>query len=424
MLSAVIAALAAVVGALPVPLPPVPSDPTLASFTPYPAVAPLVRTVPEGYRAVFTESLDRHGSRALATRTYATLTLGRLEQAKAADALTRRGRELADEVDQLLKDTSKVGLGELSERGKAELEGIGARVGLRLPGLLTKGTTAELWSSGIPRATDSATSFRRGLASTAPRARLTDVEVDARQLRFDKTDPAYAQFLADDVAATRAIDRLASTPRVQAAARSVLERSFTPAFVSSMSDPARAALDLWNLYAIVPGMGDQTSADFSAFLGRRDAAVLAELDDADYFFRIGPSFAGQDTTYAAARVVLDDFLARLHERLRGSDVAAVFRFGHAEQLIPFTALLGIEGSDRQQPPGTVLTRADNPWRGGVVAPLGGNVQWDVFRDRHGRVLVRVLQDERQVRVSSRCRQADGAPLYYRLDELERCLRDR
>ncbi|RYJ01130.1 MAG: histidine-type phosphatase, partial [Actinomycetales bacterium] len=306
--------------------------------------------------------------------------------------------------------------------GEAELRGIGARVGLRLPGLLGPGTRAEIWSSGVQRASDSAEAFRSGLAAGAPSTTVGEVEADPRLLRFDKTDPEYARFIADDVAATQAVRRVAESAPVQAASRHVLERVFTPAYVSTLDDPAAAALSLWNLYAIVPGMGGATSADFSAFVSHSDAVALGTLHDADYFYRRGPSFSGQDDTYRAARVLLDDFFAAVHRRLKGGATAGVFRFAHAEQLIPFSALVGLPGSTQQVTPGRPYSAADNPWRGGLVSPLGGNVQWDVFRDDRGRVLVRVLQNERQVPVAERCRPAPGTRLYYRLTELRRCLR--
>lgn len=422
MFSAFLTLLATLVAALPGPAVPAPRvDAGLASLSPYPATSALVSSPPPGYSPIFTESLDRHGSRTLSSRTHDSLTLTLVQRAEQADGLTSRGKELGEQVRQLQDDIRPIGVGDLTDLGRSELKGIGSRVVERLPGLFVPGTRAELWSSGVTRATESGEAFREGLTAKAPDVGVGDVEQDGRQLHFDKSDPDYVAFLSSDVAASRAIAQVAASDRVRSAARHVLDRAFTPEFVRTIDDPVQAALSIWNLYAIVPAMGDQTTADFSALVSPADARALGELHDADYFYRQGPSFSGQDKTYGAARVVLDDFFARIEERLDGGDVAGVFRFAHAEELVPFSALIGLPGSTRQVSQDRPYSAADNPWRGGLVSPLGGNVQWDVFRDDDGRVLVRVLQNERQVTVTSRCQEAKGAPRYYRLSELERCL---
>ncbi|RYJ07239.1 MAG: hypothetical protein EON52_02305, partial [Actinomycetales bacterium] len=152
MLSAVLAVLAAMTSLLPLPAGPAHADPSLASLSPYPASAPRTAPVPSGYEPVFTESLDRHGSRTTASRTDMTLTLARIAEARAAGGLRDDADELERQVRTLQADVRRIGVGELTPVGEAELRGIGARVGLRLPGLLGPGTRAEIWSSGVQRA--------------------------------------------------------------------------------------------------------------------------------------------------------------------------------------------------------------------------------------------------------------------------------
>lgn len=105
---------------------------------------------------------------------------------------------------------------------------------------------------------------------------------------------------------------------------------------------------------------------------------------AEDFYEKGPSLSGHTETFEVAQPLLDDFFAAIDERAAGGDVAATFRFGHAETIVPFAALLRLPGSTVAAPDKAASTDAadvydyeNNPWRGAEVTPMAANVQWDV-----------------------------------------------
>ncbi|GGU76094.1 hypothetical protein GCM10010260_05340 [Streptomyces filipinensis] len=90
-----------------------------------------------------------------------------------------------------------------------------------------------------------------------------------------------------------------------------------------------------------------------------------------------------------ADVLLDDFFRQAEAKRAGtSDLGAELRFTHAEEIIPLAALMGLPGSTEPATPGEPYTYGDDSWRGAAVAPLGANIQWDVFR-KGERYLVRM-----------------------------------
>ncbi|MDH6452034.1 hypothetical protein M2156_003632 [Streptomyces sp. SAI-149] len=156
------------------------------------------------------------------------------------------------------------------------------------------------------------------------------------------------------------------------------------------------------------------------FISRRDADWFGYLSDAEDFYEKGPGFADSDITYRMADVLLDTFFEQVEAKRAGtSDLGAELRFTHAEEIIPLGALMGLPGSTRGATPATPYTYATNPWRGASVAPLGSNIQWDVYR-RRTRYLVRMLYNEKETAFKPACEPVAKGSKFYDLDELERC----
>ena len=71
--------------------------------------------------------------------------------------------------------------------------------------------------------------------------------------------------------------------------------------------------------------------------------------------------------------------------------------------------------------GTLFDYATNPWRGAEVAPMSATIQWDVFRDDSGDVLVRMLYDEKETAFAFDCTPVGEGSFSYTDTELTRCL---
>ncbi|WP_428934553.1 histidine-type phosphatase [Streptomyces sp. ACT015] len=392
------------------------------------------QAAPAGYVPVLTENVSRHGSRAASDGEDADLVLALWDRADASGQLTREGREFGTEVRALRAAMERVGFGELSGRGRTELAGTATRLAHRLPALFAEmartGQRIDVVSSGQGRAVDSGDAFAAALAVADPGLRplIGPTRPDRDLLYFHKTDAgaAYRDYVDNDPRLAATLASLTDQPRTRRAATGILRRLFTGPFVAGLGDTDRvaAARAVHSLYAIAPAMSEESPGGRGWGLERRlpaaDAAWFGYLDDVEDFYEKGPGFSGDDITYRMAGVLLDDLFRAAEQKRDGvGDLGAVLRFTHAEELIPLAALMGLPGSTEQVTGNRPYTWAGNPWRGARVAPLGGNIQWDVYR-RGDRYLVRMLYNERETPFRAGCRPVARGSVFYDLDELERC----
>lgn len=387
---------------------------------------------PAGFEPVFTENVSRHGSRAATGSEDGDLVLALWDEAEAEHGLTRNGAGFGPAVRDLRAAMAEVGYGNLSGRGRREMRDTALRTERRVPSLFAaiadQGERIDVVTSGQGRAVDSAAEYADALAGADPALKplIGPARTDRDLLYFHKEagGAAYRDYLAHDQRLKDTLHAVTDQPRTHRAARDVLRRIFTAAFVDRIDDQVGAARAVYNLYATAPAMSEESPDGkgwgMERYVSRSDADWFAYLSDAEEFYRKGPGFAGSDITYRMADVLLDDFFRQAEAKRDGtSDLGAELRFTHAEEIIPLAALMRLPGSTRPADPDRPYTYADNPWRGADVSPLGANIQWDLFR-KGDRYLVRMLYNEKETPFKAGCRPVARNSAFYDLDELERC----
>ncbi|MET7455356.1 histidine-type phosphatase [Streptomyces sp. NPDC005574] len=389
---------------------------------------------PAGFTAVFTENVSRHGSRAATDGEDGDLVLALWDRARAAGALTRRGEEFGSRTRALLDAMATVGYGDLSARGEREMRETARRTAARLPSLFTRiaadGERIDVVSSGQGRAVDSADLYAGALADADPALKPligpTRTDKDLHYFHKAAGGAAYRDYLANDRRLADTLRSVTDQPRTHQAARGVLRRLFRAGFVAGLStaDQVAAATAVYNLYAIAPAMSEESPGGggwgMQRYVSASDAAWFGYLSDTEDFYEKGPGFADSDITYRMAGVLLDDFFGQVEKKRSGTGtLGAELRFTHAEEIIPLAALMGLPGSTKPVTADRPYTYAGNPWRGASVAPLGSNIQWDVY-ERDGRYLVRMLYNEKETAFRAGCRPITRGSVFYDLDELERC----
>jgi hypothetical protein len=214
-------------------------------------------------------------------------------------------------------------------------------------------------------------------------------------------------------------------------------RSFNPAIaggvnavLSSVSarDEVDAALMLYNLFIIGPGMDHEAEAEgdekweLEKYLTPEESAWFSYLSDAEDFYEKGPGFADRTDAYAVAQPLLDGLFNEVQTQVvegQKSHVAKL-RFAHAETIIPLVALMKLEGSRQGAEVGTLMTQENNEWRGGWVSPYAANIQWDVYQNSDSQVLVKMLYNEKEVAFKAGCEPVAAGSYFYDFAELKRC----
>lgn len=403
---------------------PTADDAFYATRTPYPVPTTADGAGPVGFEPVFLQHLGRHGARTATPGDHGERAGELWQRASQEGALTPLGVRLGPALAASDAATDRIGLGRLTAVGRDEQEDLGRRAGTRLADLWASAGDADevdVVTSGRTRTRQSAQSFVAGLTAVEPRLRVEEPRADRRLLYFDSTDPAYRAFLADDQVWRRAYAAAMRGTDLEAAAHQVLEGLYTPSFVASLDDPLEEAESLYERYRSAPSLADDvtTPVDLRPFFPASDAATFAFAEDARYFYARGPGVAGDDRAHRAAQVLVDDFLASAQRRLDGGPRLAVLQFAHAEEMGPLAALLELPGNRPLASAQQLYSWADSDYRTAATLPLSATIDWTVWRDPTGAVLVSVEQNEVPTTLGRSCREA--VPGYYRLPELRRCL---
>ena len=282
----------------------------------------------------------------------------------------------------------------------------------------------------------------------------------------DPADPHYATYAASQAyqyyERTKQLHTLmdapARLPAAAAHARHVLERLFAPSFLdqfegghASYADTGSytftsadgkltrtmtgsgktairslnaAATKLYELYAIAAGMRHEVPADFSRYMPVDDARYYASVADHEDFYQKGPATTeSSGVTWRFALALREDFFNEVDALARGDlRHAAKLRFTHAEMIIPLASAMGLKQVLAPLPASASYSYADNPWRGAVVSPLAANMQWDVYRNGEGRLIVRLLYNEKETDFQAACDGARIAPgsVFYDYGKLKSC----
>ena len=399
----------------------------VSTLTPYPAPKKVVAVKPPaGFEPVFAENVARHGARALTDGDLLDDTIGLWEEAKAAGALTKAGRQFGPDARALRAAMEKGGFGNLSTLGKEEQQAIGAREGERLSAMfdtaIADGAKVDVFDSGKGRAEASAENFSRGLQSVQPDLEIEPPESDEKMLKFDDKNKQYENFL-EDGPWKAAYNEVRRRSGIDQAAEAALKHLYTADFVAGIDKPLYYGNGIFDVYRSGPAMSRDVDVDTRPLMPRKAADAFNYVDDGRYFYSRGPGVEGDDGSYQAAQILLDDFFTVIDDRLQGRGPhphAAVYRFAHAEEITPFASLLELPGADEPGKPGETYTYENNDFRVARVAPLSANIEWTVW-NKGDTNIVSISHNEVQTTVGRDCQPYQGTTKFYELEELRTCL---
>ncbi len=390
-----------------------------ASEAPYGnAASSKIAAPPKGYTLFFVETIGRHGSRAATSAAEEKRVLKVWGKAEKADALTEVGTKLKGDIERFQQAEKAIGYGELSSIGKAELAGLGRRTAENYADFFQRvsedGDKVSFVSSPVNRTKESAAAMKGAIAKAFPDLAFSKDAVSERTLVIK----AGASALGQDH-----IRRLKQEPDLILAAHNVLANIFSPEFVATLKNPVKVALDLYQVFQRAPSLIAETNVTFEQYVDAADAEILGHEQTGEKFYRYGPGIRGEDSSFRGAKPLLDDFMKRLNARVDGGKTAAVFRVGHGETMMPFTALTQLRSANEQEPKGGLYKYDLNPFRGWKSGLTAGSIEWAAYRNKGGKVLLTLRFNEEPSRFSKACKPIEANSPFYTLAEIRSCIND-
>lgn len=194
---------------------------------------------------------------------------------------------------------------------------------------------------------------------------------------------------------------------------------------NSIRSVVDAAAYLYELYSINGGLKEELGqTNFSKYMPTDAAAFYAEYADANDFYTKGPSFdAGKAYTTNIAQGLKQDLFKQIDAVINHTqNDIAVLRFTHAEIMIPLATSLELNNVMQSLPLNTTYSYSNSAWRGETISPMAANLQWDVYQDKQGLTLVKMLYNEKETYFKADCNYAryQSNSYYYDYLKLKQC----
>lgn len=350
---------------------------------------PKLTKAPKGYKPFYMNHYGRHGSRWLINPNHYHQPVQQLELADKYDKLTPRGKEVLAILHEV-EAASKGRLGELSDVGAEQHQGIAKRMFLNFPEIFAGDAPVDAKSTVVIRCILSMQNETDMLKSLNPKLRIT---TDASE-----HDMYYMNFTDSLVKPLRQL----GAPLSEAFGKKHVE---TGRFLSRLindSEFARDSLDglklMCNVFDIAGNMQSHHAFD------RYKTALYDLFDDDDVYNvwsynNVSWYILSGETPITKCRVdyaqanLLRNFIESADKAIAERRNQATLRFGHESVVLPLVCLMGINGMDYRT---DNLEEVCDNWQCYKVFPMACNLQWVFYRnDKDDDILVKFLLNEHE-----------------------------
>ena len=362
---------------------------------------------PRGFRPFFVNHIARHGSRTYISYKVADALLEELAQAREKGCLTAEGLRLEKDL-QYLYDYMDGTWGDLTPLGERQHREIARRMYRNFPEVFGgRECRVDAVSTTVPRSMVSMASFMSELKGLNPR-------IEMNMQSSDRYRPLLAVSGYSDHRAHIAQGAY-KQPFEQ------LERSkSTDRFISSIfkdggkclaMDAADFMYDMFSVAMIAPNI--ECPVSLLGYFDEDEKFDQWELHSLKEYLVKAKSVPAGDVAVSIIKKLFGQMLASSQAAIDGTaPYDALFRFAHGENTIPLAAVMELDGLGvTEEDPAEVY----KVWQSFNANPMATNIQWILYRNRKGEVLIKVLYNEREQSLPSLSQ--DTAP-YYRWDEFK------
>jgi hypothetical protein len=375
-----------------------------------------IASAPRGYKPFYYSLVGRHGSRYELIDTTFVRIADIFNRASEIGILTKEGENVRTVLNQATAQQMGKG-GELTSLGQEQWRGIGRRAYQNFGDIFDSGSV-EAKSSTKMRCVFSMVAFVEGMKEKNTKI---FVEQEARQ--------SFMQLLRPMLDNPASPQDLMLECRLKARGgkwrRDFADKLWYPGFSETVAklvtDPDRLIKEcearslFWFLYRTHHLLLFSQNFGFDNYdLIRR----IYSLEDEYRFYCYHTSawvylswgWGNENASIFASylRPLVEDVLTKAQEAIDGKNPhVANLRFTHDSYFVPLTTILGFEGCAATYSPDIEKAVTSAPLC--KVVPMGANVQMQLYRNKAGEVLVRLMLNENDVTLPIECKTAPFYP---------------
>ena len=356
---------------------------------PYPIVKDSFVFFQDSMVPFYVNHLGRHGARFPTSGKALNRVKEILELAQRENRLTSGGVTLLSTI-QNLSETFDGQWGKLSVVGEEEQRGIARRMIERYPQLFSDSVKVQAIATYVPRCIHSMDAFLACMVEFNSSLHIQRNEGKQYNdiLRFFDLNQSYVDYKENGD--WRPIYETFVRRKISSA--SVMENFFLESGQETDKEAEEFVMALFSIAAILPDTGTSINLDGLFTIGEWDN--YWQTQNLRQYMSKSSSPIGRMLPVAIAWPLLSEFIHSADEVIKGkSDTRANFRFAHAETVIPFVALMGIEGTDVKV---VVPDSVSKYWKDYEIAPMAANVQWIFYHDKAREIWVKFLLNEKEM----------------------------
>ena len=368
---------------------------------------PAITAAPEGYEPFFINHYGRHGSRWLIQDTKYTYPLQMLEKGERNGKLTRRGQEVLNILREV-HDASQGRLGELSDIGAEQHQGIARRMYQNFPQVFKDGASVVARSTIVIRCILSMQNEVDVLASLNPRLNITTDASEATMYYMNYNDTVVKPLRAQMAPLREQYMNKWLNPK------HMLKKLFKDQKFArdSVTDARKMMLYLMEVTGNMQSHHQFENVDMYDLFSADDIYSVWRYNNLYWYTASGETPLTQNRVDYMEANLLRNFIedADRATTTDSSTPGASLRFGHESVVLPLCCLMGLNGADYRT---TDVETLDQHWQTYKIFPMAANIQFVYFRKAGSDdVLMLPLLNEH---VATLPVETDVAPFYHWTD---------
>ena len=336
-------------------------------------VLPAMPTAPEGYEPFFINHYGRHGSRWLINEKKYTYPLQMLEMGERNGKLTPRGQEVLNILREV-HDASKGRLGELSDIGHEQHQGIARRMYQNFPQVFKDGAPVVARSTVVIRCILSMQNEVDVLASLNPKLNITTDASEATMYYMNYSDTVVRPLRA------KISPTLDQTMKKWLNPKFMLKKLFTDQKFArdSVADASKMMVYLMEVAGNMQSHHQFENINLYDLFSADEIYNVWRYANAYWYIHSGETPLTQNRVDYMEANLLRNFIEDA-DRATTTDnrtPGASLRFGHESVVLPLCCLMGLNGMDYRT---TDLETLDQHWQTYKIFPMAANIQFVYFR---------------------------------------------